>query len=359
MEHTRAFLAYDTLCRIAAELPEDGEQLLEQCEEEAHGLERTLSMFDPDSELSRLCRDIRPGEAVPVSETLYTFLEQNLEICRLSGGAFDPTVGPVVKLWDFLSQTPRIPSAERIRAVLDRRGWKTAGLVTPTLETLLETAREPELLFRALLTGDLLYAAPAGQRDRLAPAGIPGWEELEQLAERIGSFPASGRRLAAVGTPLCLTVLNDGVLDALEREGKQVLRAPLTEYLWFLWSDRQTGPKEQRLLDLLRDRMRRLSDRLGGHSAFSVQPEQLAGLAEPVLPAFNGGNGRYRWAKAMQMGEGCRAVLTLAPRYENTATVLDMRGIYEACPAPLFQMALDADWDESAWSRLRSFLHYC
>ncbi len=87
MEHTRAFLAYDTLCRIAAEIPEDGEQLLEQCEEEAHGLERTLSMFDPDSELSRLCRDIRPGEAVPVSETLYTFLEQNLEICRLSGGA--------------------------------------------------------------------------------------------------------------------------------------------------------------------------------------------------------------------------------------------------------------------------------
>ena len=35
MEHTRAFLAYDTLCRIAAEIPEDGEQLLEQCEEEA------------------------------------------------------------------------------------------------------------------------------------------------------------------------------------------------------------------------------------------------------------------------------------------------------------------------------------
>ena len=86
MEYTRAFLAYDTLCRIAAEIPENGEQLLEQCEEEAHELERTLSMFDPDSELSRLCRDIRPGESVPVSETLYTFLEQNLEICRLSGG---------------------------------------------------------------------------------------------------------------------------------------------------------------------------------------------------------------------------------------------------------------------------------
>lgn len=124
MEYTRAFLAYDTLCRIAAEIPENGEQLLEQCEEEAHELERTLSMFDSDSELSRLCRDIRPGEAVPVSETLYTFLEQNLEICRLSGGAFDPTVGQLVKLWDFLAAQPHVPSSAAIRAELDRVGYQ-------------------------------------------------------------------------------------------------------------------------------------------------------------------------------------------------------------------------------------------
>ena len=80
MEHMRAFLAYDTLCRITAELPDGSEGLLDQCEEEAHQLERTLSMFDPESELSRLCRDIRPGEETPVSETLLRFLEQNLEI---------------------------------------------------------------------------------------------------------------------------------------------------------------------------------------------------------------------------------------------------------------------------------------
>ena len=124
MEYTRAFLAYDTLCRIAAKIPGEGERLLEQCETEAHELEHTLSMFDPDSELSVLCRDIRPGEAVPVSETLYTFLEENLEICRLSDGAFDPTVGPLVKLWDFLARTPHVPSAERIQEVLGRVGYK-------------------------------------------------------------------------------------------------------------------------------------------------------------------------------------------------------------------------------------------
>lgn len=123
MEHTRSFLAYDTLCRIAAALPEDGETLLDLCEEEAHQLERTLSMFDPDSELSRLCRNARPGEMTPVSKTLRTFLEENLEICRLSDGAFDPTVGPLVKLWDFLADSPRVPSPESIRAALAQVGY--------------------------------------------------------------------------------------------------------------------------------------------------------------------------------------------------------------------------------------------
>lgn len=124
MEHTQAFLAYDTLCRIAAEIPEGQEPLLDQCEEEAHQLERTLSMFDPDSELSRLCRDARPGKEMPVSQTLLRFLVQNLEICRLSDGAFDPTVGPLVKLWDFLAEPPRIPSAERIQAALAQVGYQ-------------------------------------------------------------------------------------------------------------------------------------------------------------------------------------------------------------------------------------------
>lgn len=124
MEHMRAFLAYDTLCRITAELPDGSEGLLDQCEEEAHQLERTLSMFDLESELSRLCRDIRPGEETPVSETLLRFLEQNLEICRLTDGAFDLTVGPLIKLWDFLAEPPRVPTPEQIRETLARVGYQ-------------------------------------------------------------------------------------------------------------------------------------------------------------------------------------------------------------------------------------------
>ena len=128
MEYRQAFLAYDTLCRITAELPGEQTELLDQCEEEAHQLERTLSMFDPDSELSRLCRDAVPGKATAVSPTLFRFLEENLTVCRLSHGAFDPTVGRLVKLWDFLSEQPRIPPEEEVRSALARVGYQHIAL---------------------------------------------------------------------------------------------------------------------------------------------------------------------------------------------------------------------------------------
>ena len=36
-----------------------------------------------------------------------------------------------------------------------------------------------------------------------------------------------------------------------------------------------------------------------------------------------------------------------------------MRGLREACKAPLLELFFDHDWDETAWARVRSFLYYC
>ena len=95
------------------------------------------------------------------------------------------------------------------------------------LETLPEMAQNRDMLFRALLAGDLFYAAPTEKRPGIAAQwdALPGWEQLHTAAREIGALPAKGRRIAAVGTPLCLTELDSGVLAALEAEGEQVLRA--------------------------------------------------------------------------------------------------------------------------------------
>ncbi len=294
-----------------------------------------------------------------------TGAKEYLPFPALLGGIFD-TLGTEKEKGAVQFLIPFTQGAEAdgqyagaVRAVLDRRGLKHIGIVSPVLERLPQTAKDIELLFRALLTGDLLYSADPNQRTSLAPKTIPEWEQLLTLAQQIGSQPDSGRRLAAVGTPMCLTSLDDGVLKVLEREGNTVARAPLAEYMWFLWNDNSKDREFAALLLSLRKRMSSVSEALKKHSAFSADLDALTRLADDALPNYAGGNGRYRWAKAVQMGNRSQAVLTLAPRYENTAVVLDMRSIHKSCPVPLFQISLDGDWDEAAWTRLRSFLYYC
>ena len=252
--------------------------------------------------------------------------------------------------------------ARVIRAVLDRRGNQSAKLVSPMLETLPATAQDRDALFRALLAGDILYAAPAAMRAGIAAAWdtLPGWAQLHKAAVEIGRCPATGRRLATVGTPLCLTELDSGVLSTLEAEGSQLLRAPLSEALWFLWKDNMDANKPcAKWLEQMAQEMQTIGAELGTHSAFAQDTAALFETADTAMPHFAGGNARYRYAKAVELSGRADAVLTLAPRYENAAMILDMRGLRDACNAPLFQLSLDNDWDETAWSRLRSFLYYC
>ena len=238
-----------------------------------------------------------------------------------------------------------------VETVLERRELCRVKVIAPELETLPEHCPEPDQLFRALLTGDLLLCASQEQRDALAPAGVPDWAELEALAAHIGAIPAEGRPLGIVGEPFTLFNLHDGVPDTLEQEGWRLLRAPLSEYLWLLWRDAGSQTCRE-----WAGRIEALGRLLGPRSSFSPELESLRSSADRLLPGFAGANGRYRLAKGLELGGRCAGVLTMAPRYENTATILEMTGVLDSVPH--FHLAMDYDWDENAWSRLNSFLYY-
>jgi thiamine biosynthesis lipoprotein len=78
--------------------------------ERIEALNRVMSDYDADSELSRLSAGAPHSEPVPVSEELFTVLQKSQEISRLSGGAFDVTVGPLTKLWRRARRQKELPS---------------------------------------------------------------------------------------------------------------------------------------------------------------------------------------------------------------------------------------------------------
>ncbi len=241
-----------------------------------------------------------------------------------------------------------------------------AELVSPVLETLPSCTQDPDALLRSTVMGDLIYAAPWQEREALTNqwSDVLSWEELYDLAGKIGEGSGNATdavkgRLGAVGTPLCLTELDSGVLATLEREGWKILRAPLSEALWALWMDNPDDNKgQEEWLEQMRQHLQRIGSELGERSAFAADTADLLKIAHQALPDFAGGNGRYRFAKAVELSGRMQGILMLAPRYENMAMILDMRGVKEACKAPVFEMSMDNDWDEAAWGRLRSFLYY-
>ncbi|MCY4188105.1 MAG: FAD:protein FMN transferase [Bryobacterales bacterium] len=67
-----------------------------------------LSNYKPSSELSRINREAGRGE-VPVSEEMAALLELCLRYSRASEGAFDITVGALVKAWGFFGGEGGMP----------------------------------------------------------------------------------------------------------------------------------------------------------------------------------------------------------------------------------------------------------
>ena len=63
-------------------------------------LDRLASTWRDDSDLSTLNADLSV-DWISVSAPFCDLLERSLEISRITNGAFDPTVGPLVNLWGF------------------------------------------------------------------------------------------------------------------------------------------------------------------------------------------------------------------------------------------------------------------
>lgn len=101
---------------------------LEQVEDRVRQLDRVMSDYHTESELSQLCDHSGPGQPVRLSPELFEVLDHSRELSRETGGAFDVTVGPVIQLWRTARRTKMMPPPELLQQARARVGWSAVHL---------------------------------------------------------------------------------------------------------------------------------------------------------------------------------------------------------------------------------------
>ena len=91
-------------------------------------LNGVMSDYIPTSELSRLSKTSGSGQWVRLSDDLWRVLAYARDVSEISDGAFDITVGPIVRLWRRARRQFELPSRSRIDEAKARVGWQHVQL---------------------------------------------------------------------------------------------------------------------------------------------------------------------------------------------------------------------------------------
>ncbi|MBC7821931.1 MAG: FAD:protein FMN transferase [Planctomycetaceae bacterium] len=95
-------------------------------------LNSLMSDYDSASELMRLCRDSRPGQPIRVSPELFRVLSKSVEVSEFSDGAFDVSVGPLVKLWRRARRQKELPDPKLLQEARELVDFRNIRLYCQT-----------------------------------------------------------------------------------------------------------------------------------------------------------------------------------------------------------------------------------
>jgi thiamine biosynthesis lipoprotein len=116
MQKTESIMGTDVTITVVARSYEEGETAIEAGMAELRRLDAMMSLYKDDSEITRV--NLAAGKSpVKVSPEMIEVVEHAAEISKLSGGAFDVTIGPLVVLWQMRLKEGKTPTDEEIARV--------------------------------------------------------------------------------------------------------------------------------------------------------------------------------------------------------------------------------------------------
>ena len=243
-----------TLVRITLYAP--GEQAATRAFRNAfdriRALDHILSDYRPDSELNHIAKSA-VGRAVRVSDDLFAVLTASQDLAEATGGAFDITQGPVIRLWREARKTARVPDRAALQEAARRGGFRKLHLDAEHRTVMFDTegmaldvggigkgyaASEAIEVLDGLgvrsalvaISGDLAFSeAPPGQRGwRIAvhpTETLPGLLELTHAAvSTSGSseqhVDIDGRRYSHIIDPTSgIALVDDITVTVIARHG--------------------------------------------------------------------------------------------------------------------------------------------
>ena len=173
-----------------------------------------MSTWEPDSDLSRFNR-AAAGRWHELRDECLTVLAHALEVAGDTGGAYDPTVGPLVDLWGF-GPAPRRrtrPPADAIAAARARTGWerltldprgrrvRQPGGVSVDLSSIAKGFAVDQVAAHLRRLGVTSYLVEIGGELRghgAKPDGTPWWVALERPPVSPGRGIGAGDLIVAL-----------------------------------------------------------------------------------------------------------------------------------------------------------------
>ena len=155
--------------------------------EELRRLDGWLSNYRPESDLSQVNR-LAAERPVKVTPEFFELLEKCLEYSRQSEGAFDISVGPLMRVWGFYKGTGRLPRKEEVDRALLKVGYRKI-LLDPENRT-------------------VRFAQPGVELD---PGGIGKGYAVDRMVEVLKENGISSALVSAAGSSIyALGVPNNG-----------------------------------------------------------------------------------------------------------------------------------------------------
>jgi thiamine biosynthesis lipoprotein len=102
---------------------EPSPDLSDRIEQRLQGIDRQMSTYREDSEISRF-NSPEQNDWFAISEDFARVMQQSIELSALTQGAFDPTVKQLVELWGFgaSAESHHIPTTSEIETLLTHTG---------------------------------------------------------------------------------------------------------------------------------------------------------------------------------------------------------------------------------------------